>query len=226
MNKLEQEVRTEILPLLREYTADALPEPLLDVVRELRSRWLDDKIFESLAREFVRASDRTLRSRFERSVGVDAFDNTIVSDFLAAAVRENIKLIKGMVSNSLDDVAVQIESNIRAGKRSKDVIADIEKRLKVSRSRAKLIARDQTNKLAGGLARTRQQGAGFSHFKWVTSKDIAVRDRHTEISKQDAGFGPGVYAWSDLPRSDKGEPIYPGSEIQCRCIAAPVRVGG
>ncbi len=91
-----------------------------------------------------------------------------------------------------------------------------------ARNRAKLIARDQAAKINGQVARARQQGAGFKYFRWSTSKDVRVRDRHEHIAEFDAGFGEGIYRWDALPLSDAGEPIYPGKDIQCRCVAIPV----
>ena len=85
-----------------------------------------------------------------------------------------------------------------------------------------MIARDQTSKINGELAEKQQKGAGFEYFQWIDSDDSRVRHRHSEIANKVTAYGKGIYRWDDLPLSDKGVPIKPGSDYQCRCIARPV----
>lgn len=76
--------------------------------------------------------------------------------------------------------------------------------------RAKLIARDQTNKLFSHLSRVRQQNLGITQYRWRTVGDLAVRDTHEALSGT-------LQEWSSPP--DVG---HPGEDIQCRCVADPV----
>lgn len=79
----------------------------------------------------------------------------------------------------------------------------------VSESRAELIARDQTLKLAGAINEARQKDAGLTYFVWSTSNDERVRPEHAALDNQ-------VFDWSALP-----EPGAPGQDFQCRCVAIP-----
>jgi SPP1 gp7 family putative phage head morphogenesis protein len=90
-----------------------------------------------------------------------------------------------------------------------------------ARSRAKLIARDQTSKFNGSLNRIRQQQAGITEYRWSTSHDERVRGnpdgkypnaRPSHWAREDK-----VFAW-DKPPSDG----HPGEPINCRCVALAV----
>ncbi len=82
----------------------------------------------------------------------------------------------------------------------------------VSESRAELIARDQTLKLNGQIAATRQQAAGVDSYTWSTSQDERVRDEHAALEGQ-------TFEWSSPPSVG-----HPGEDFQCRCIAVPAGV--
>ena len=85
-----------------------------------------------------------------------------------------------------------------------------EVRYRVSKSKAKLIARDQTGKLYGEINQARQDEAGITSYIWRTSMDERVRDEHAEREGQE-------FEWCAPP--DDG---HPGIPIQCRCEAEPV----
>lgn len=80
----------------------------------------------------------------------------------------------------------------------------------VSESRAELIARDQTLKLNGAIAKANQEASGITRYMWSTSKDERVRPTHRALEGQ-------VFAWASPP------PVgHPGQDFQCRCVAMPV----
>lgn len=79
----------------------------------------------------------------------------------------------------------------------------------VSESRAELIARDQTLKLNGAIAKTYQEESGLTHYVWSTSLDERVRKEHKALEGK-------VIAWHTPP-----EVGHPGQDYQCRCVALP-----
>lgn len=89
----------------------------------------------------------------------------------------------------------------------------------VSESRASLIARDQTLKLNGFLNRAHQLANGVSSYTWSTSGDERVRDSHSELDTEE-------FSWDSPPVIDRddgsSEPLNPGEDYQCRCIAIPI----
>jgi SPP1 gp7 family putative phage head morphogenesis protein len=100
------------------------------------------------------------------------------------------------------------------GTRVETLAKTIHERLDVTKSKATLLARDQTLKLGGQLTRLRQTQAGIDKFEWSTSGDERVRPEHEELDGE-------IFAWDDPPDAGDG-PAVPGEDYQCRCIALPI----
>ena len=91
-------------------------------------------------------------------------------------IRENTDLIR-LEKKARAEVRKVVEGPLKAGIRVEEVRRRIEDRMNVVRSRADLIARDQTLKLYARLQQERQQQAGITHYVWSTSLDERVRGR-------------------------------------------------
>ena len=134
--------------------------------------------------------------------------------------QRNAQLIQSIAQQHLNAVSDIVFKNMMVGTRADAIVEQIED-YGVTRARAKLIARDQTSKVQCSINAVRQQSAGFKYFRWSTSNDERVRESHRHVANAVTEYGKGVYAWDDLPEVD-GEKAYPGSGIQCRCVAIPV----
>ena len=133
------------------------------------------------------------------------------SDLIKGFLRENVQLIKNMDQTMISQIEQKIHRGFRAGLRWEEIAKDIEKTIKITKNRAKLIARDQVGKLNGDLTRLRQTGIGVKDYFWRTRLDDRVRDpKHT--SKEGRKF-----SWKKPP-PDTG---HPGHDINCRCWAEP-----
>lgn len=109
----------------------------------------------------------------------------------------------------------------------------------ISKSRAKLIARDQVGSLQGMMTQRRMKDAGMIKYKWMTALDERVRqedprkrsklntypshrDMENSINKWEDDT---VYSkdngksWKKRPAPMQG--AIPGSQISCRCTAVP-----
>lgn len=136
------------------------------------------------------------------------------AELIAHKRDENIRLIENAGRAYADDVREIFEdpeSYFLSVAELKDRLLE---RGSVSESRAELIARDQTLKLNAALNETRQVNAGVERYVWSTSKDERVRASHAELDGEE-------FSWSDPPLID-GEPLNPGEDFQCRCVAIPV----
>lgn len=233
VNAIQQEINKTVTPKIRylapEYTADSWVDTIQSTIQLLRDRLSGPafKIFaERLATNFVTSiNDRNIKSmgKMFGSFGVDVTTgNKQVNDFLQASVAENIQLITSIQTQYLDRVETLVLTNMRAGLRPSSIQQQLQDQFGVTKNRARMIARDQTSKASNGLARKRMQASGLEFFQWVTSKDERVRSRHSSIANKVTMYGKGIYRWDDLPLSDKGEPIAPGDDFNCRCIARPV----
>lgn len=90
----------------------------------------------------------------------------------------------------------------------------IEDRIDVTRSRAEMLARDQTGTLNAQITEVRQVAAGIEEFEWTTADEERVRDSHKKLDGQ-------RFRWDDPPEVD-GYLATPGTPPQCRCVAYPI----
>jgi SPP1 gp7 family putative phage head morphogenesis protein len=108
-----------------------------------------------------------------------------------------------------------IMNSVAKSEMSTALAEEIYEHFGIAERHATLIARDQLSKYYGAVNKSRQENLGVGKFIWRTMNDERVRDAHSELEGRE-------FSWNDLPVNDRGEEIYPGSEIQCRCSAEPV----
>jgi SPP1 gp7 family putative phage head morphogenesis protein len=98
----------------------------------------------------------------------------------------------------------------------RQIAAMLRKEFNSSKSRARLIARDQVLKLNGRTNRVKQEALGIDKYVWRTVKDDRVRNRHKELDGR-------VFSWDDPPTiNNRGDKGHPGDDFQCRCYAEAV----
>jgi SPP1 gp7 family putative phage head morphogenesis protein len=140
----------------------------------------------------------------------------------------NVSLITDMGRAHLAKVQRIMRASAAAGLRWEDVAPELQRELGIGERRAKLIARDQTNKIVSDMARLHQQAAGIEEYTWRTAGDLAVRGRpggEYERSESDHWHLEGRrFRWDSAPvtNDSTGERNHPGQDIQCRCTAEPV----
>lgn len=137
----------------------------------------------------------------------------------------NLTLLESLGEDQIKKVNAAVSNGIMAGKTWKEVAKEIQG-AKLPPSRAKFIARDQTGKLNGVLARERQMDAGVSMYEWSTSMDERVRSTHSALHGKICRWDdPTVYKESDTddwkPRTASMFRGHPGDDYQCRCAALP-----
>lgn len=251
LKDMSSDIKSELIPAVknanRNYIADAWFDPILDIIERLAAKWGGQTMqsqFERMAKRSIRMSDAANSKQFvksiNRSVGIDLsgmLRSEKLEDYISISIRNNVNLIKSIPTQYFEGLSQQIENNIRQGFTPSQLEADIRKMINVRAfkpsgdpstvaekiaNRAKLIARDQTAKLNGDLTRIRQEDAGITHFKWVTSKDERVGDDHEQASKRKTKFGIGIYSWKEgAPEGFPGNADRPN----CRCTATPLIKG-
>ncbi len=134
----------------------------------------------------------------------------------AGFIRANTELL-ALPKRAREEVRGVLEGPLREGIRVEEVRAKLEERLGVVRSRAELIARDQTLKLYGQIQEERQTDAGIEEYTWSTSEDERVRPRHQSLDGT-------TQRWDSPPVVDErsGRRAHPGGDFQCRCSAIPI----
>ena len=149
----------------------------------------------------------------KRALGVDLsaiVRDADLDDYVVRASERASGLITNMSTELAHKVAEATRTSvIRGGSASSlsEVIAQI---TEVSKSRAKLIASDQTGKVTSDITRIRHIQAGVTTYIWRTSHDERVRARHRELDGR-------TYSYDEQTGAEEGLP--PGQPIRCRCIA-------
>lgn len=239
VKEIKKDVDTILMPLLRklspQYEADSLrifdayTDEIFAAINRIVSKWTSpefENIAGTLSKEFINTADQVNRKRFNssmKSVGLDVFgDSPELVDYIDASIFDNTRLIKSIPEQYLNNVQSIVMTNVRAGGRPASIAKSLLDQFDVTNNRAKMIARDQTAKINGDLTAKRQQNVGFEYFQWLDSDDQRVRRRHESIADKVTAYGKGIYRWDNPPLNEKGIPIIPGQDFQCRCVAIPV----
>lgn len=193
---------------------------LLDDAESNLKAAVDKTEVESLASKFAARTSSYQRVQLGRQVRAALGADPYMRDPVLAGKQEdfvatNVSLIQRIPKRLHEKVEGLVMNSITKSGLNIDLASEIEKQFNVSEKHAMLIARDQVSKYYGSVNRARQRELGVKKFIWRTVNDERVRDTHADLE--------GIeFSWDDLPTNDKGEDIYPGSEIQCRCNAEPV----
>ncbi len=140
---------------------------------------------------------------------------------ISAFVKQNVSLINTIEDRYFSEIEGIMFRGTQQGLRVEEIRQQIIERFKVSRNRAKLIARDQVNKLNGQLTKLRQTAVGVKEYIWRDSRDGRVRGNPAGISPNAIpshwARNGKKFKWSKPPSGG-----HPGQPIQCRCFAQPV----
>lgn len=201
----------EIMQRLAAYTRTASSSPqVADKAREVHAQ--------------VNAlSQAQVAKQIQQVAGISV--PTIVPGGQAAAdafQAANVALISSVAREQHDKIEALVRQGLASGRSVGDLRADIEQRFDVTRSRAELIARDQTLKAYGQITEARHKSLGIDKFIWRTSLDERVRGNpggkypprkgqhnHWDLEGKVFSYGNGA------PYGG------PGRDFQCRCTAEP-----
>lgn len=158
---------------------------------------------------------QAFKSAVENGIGVNLQSilnapSDRVGRVVKASVKWNSDLIVSLQDEYKQTARDVIHDVFLNGDESGTLRSRLEQIEGVTESRAKLIARDQTQKLCSDLNQARQRDVGVSHYIWRGIDDGRERDSH--IANNDQRF-----SWESPPE----ETGHPGEDIQCRCVADP-----
>ena len=107
--------------------------------------------------------------------------------------------------------------NYAAGRDLKSMAAEIRARYKVAADRAVLIARDQSNKANAVVQEARQTELGIVEGQWLHSH-AGKTPRPTHVAMNGKRYLIGKGMWDSAVQRF----IFPGEEINCRCVGRSV----
>ena len=204
--------------------SDAVDDELRFLIDQLKQQYSSPQILFEYQDAAQKAERRTsiqsgVQTRRQlNKLGIDIFRETPQLARLSTRfVRTNTALITSIPQQALTNVERIIEDGVQSGTRARDLAKQITgltqgTELARTRSRAAVIARDQTLTHSAQLSRARQRSSGITKFIWRTVGDGRVRDLHEDRD--------GVeYTWAN---GAGAQDTYPGDGVQCRCSSEPI----
>lgn len=134
-----------------------------------------------------------------------------------------------LVTRVSNDTTKQINEIVQRGYRQGDSWRTVSKQIRENVfpkniKRARLIGRDQINKLDGQFTKKRQTDLGLLKYIWRTVRDEKVRPEDKIMDGLICSWShPGMYYLNGVlvPRPNGASLTHPGYAIQCRCHGEP-----
>lgn len=212
-------------PPRMELAMDALPSKEMSArIKELAKRWVSrfNEMAEKIADNFVRTGAKHTDASFQaalRDAGFTVkFQNTpIVRDAINASIQENVALIKSIPQHYMTEVEGIVMRGYTRGRDLQYISDELRHRYGVTKRRAALIARDQSNKLNATITQARRVELGLFKAIWVHSGGgKEPRHSHVKAGRDKLEFDVREGAYID------GEYILPGELINCLCTSKTV----
>jgi len=205
--------------------SDALPsDAMKDEVHRLFEQWRDrfereaPKMADSFVRGQFSSTSAAMRMALREAGWSIEFTMTpAMRDAFEASLAENVGLIKSIPAQYLQEVEGIVMRNYAAGRDLKSMAADIRARYQVAANRAVLISRDQSNKANAVVLRARQAELGIVESQWLHSH-AGKTPRPTHVAMNGKRYLISKGMWD----SAVGKWVYPGEEINCRCVGRSV----
>jgi uncharacterized protein YifN (PemK superfamily) len=132
-----------------------------------------------------------------------------------ASIKENVNLIRNLPDKAMEQIHQAVMSSISRGRDVSYLRDELMKIDTMTKNRAKLITRDQTNKITSVLNVAKQANLGITKNVWHHSHaGKEPRKSHVEADGKVYDIRKGCLI--------DGEYIYSGQKINCRCYSSPV----
>jgi SPP1 gp7 family putative phage head morphogenesis protein len=139
-----------------------------------------------------------------------------IGEALQKFMAEQVDLITSLPRKAAERVHKMALEGITEGERAESMAEAIMNTGHVTKSRANLIARTETARVASGLTMVRAKHVGSEGYIWRTALDSDVRSLHRRLE--------GKYIrWDNPPvAGENGETAHAGMIYNCRCYPEPV----
>lgn len=170
---------------------------------------------------------------FESSLLDDIQDFDFINELLPtfqsnALIRSslsvNIKLVKSIPVELLDDLSYVIEDGFRSGASLSEITKSITSKFNISKNRADNIARTEIAKLHSDTLRAEYLKLGIETYEWNTSNDERVRISHKVLNGKTCSWNdPTIYKDSIYDKRWKKRSSigavekHIGQDYRCRC---------
>lgn len=160
---------------------------------------------------YGRKLGRSLRSEIETAP---------LGDELRRLLDEQVHLITSLPIQAAERVHELAIQYLHEGRRYSELSDRIMETGHVTRSRADLIARTETSRVASTLTMVRAQHIGSPGYFWRSVRDRRVRDSHRLMDRR--SMEGEMFRWDQPPEVEPGKFYHPGHFPNCRCWPDPV----
>jgi SPP1 gp7 family putative phage head morphogenesis protein len=186
---------------------------------------LDSADYETLIADaklsgtYAKVTDQ-MEAAFQKTVKSVSVAPKLTDDMkanIAEAWGENLEVyIKDWADNNVLELRQLVSQNTFAGQRTGNLTKIIQKNYGVSKNKAKFLARQETSLLMSKFREERYKSIGVLKYRWSSSNDERVRDRHRELNGK-------IFEWTNPPISGaNGERQHAGEPFGCRCVAVAI----
>lgn len=189
--------------------AAALGKRIQTLFRYWMRRWQNK--LEDFARDFVHSTERKTRNSIKQALKDAGFTVRMdparaENDVTAALIRENVALIKSIPEHYFTEVTGLVMRSASRGRDVKFLEDELAKR------RAKLIARDQSNKATQAIRSIEAKELGITEGVWVHVPGAkSSRKTHMQMNGKRFRLDEGLYD------SAVGRKVLPGELVACNC---------
>jgi SPP1 gp7 family putative phage head morphogenesis protein len=209
-----------------ELAQDATPANVLRAaMAKLTIRWLRkfnegaDKLAKLFADKSLKYTDSVFQKTLRDAGFAIPFTMTpAMRDVYSAVIGEQVGLIRSIAAQHLTQIETVVMQGVQRGRDLAYIHDELRARYGVTKRRAALISRDQSNKATATLNAARQQGLGIKQAIWRHSgAGKEPRPEHVKADGEKFDLSKGMYL--------EGEWVLPGQAINCRCTAQPIIPG-
>jgi SPP1 gp7 family putative phage head morphogenesis protein len=202
-------------------------DELRDAIRKLAKRWQKNfdeaavEMAEHFSRSVAERSSGALMAILKKAGFTVKFKMTpAMRDIMQATIGQQVSLIKSIPSQHFTNIEGLVMRSVQTGRDLGQLTKDLQEQFGVTHRRAAFIARDQNNKATASMTRARQDELGVSEAIWVHS-GAGKHPRPTHVAMNGKKYDVNKGMWD----SAVNRWIFPGEEINCRCISRSIIPG-
>ena len=137
---------------------------------------------------------------------------------LEESLSESVKIpVKEFTHEMISELRREVEANATRGYRMEGLAKRVAERYGVSKSRANLIALQETSNFMADFREARAKDAGLTRYVWMCSMDGKERPDHRKLHGTTQSYdNPPVVCQKTGKRGN------PGTDFRCRCVDLPV----
>jgi len=169
----------------------------MDLSKEL------DKIAADVDDQFIKA--------VPGEIGIKATITKGIKENLIESYNTNMNLsIKDWTEKAVERLREKVQKNVYSGMRADKLQKVLMSEYDVTRKKAEFLARQETSLMVSKYREERYKSAGIQKYRWSSSQDSRVRDRHRKLNGR-------IFSWDNPPIVDEetGRRAHPGEDFNC-----------